>query len=163
MMEPLIKKIVFRILFPALMSFAILPYTGCTRNNGDIGMWFSTWHMISVAADGDADTAYKKDIFWSFQNDILQLMRIQTGNDGMHRVERRYGTWHEGKCSIIVNFSYSDDNSDVDYTYRPFEELHLPYGSEAVLRIKKNTGKYVILLYNAPDGVEYTYTLKKQN
>ncbi len=38
MMESIIKRIVFRILYPALMSFAIFPYTGCTRNNGDIGM-----------------------------------------------------------------------------------------------------------------------------
>ena len=153
---------IVRALCLVVAGFAML-FSGCTRNNGDIGLWFGTWHMLSVTADGETETGYDKDIFWSFQNDILLLTRIQTGNDGIHRVERRYGTWREDGDMLFINFSYSDDHDHPDYTYRPFEELHMPHDSEVPLTIEKKSGTNIILRYNSPDGVKYTYTLKKQS
>ncbi len=157
-----VRKYVARALCLALMAGGMF-LTGCTRNNGDIGEWFGTWHMVSVTADGDLDGGYKKDIFWSFQNNILMLTRIQTENNGMHRAERRYGTWCEEENLLFVNFSYSDNESNPDYTYRPFEELHMPFDSEFPLTIDRKSGKTIALTYNDPDGVKYTYTLKKQS
>ena len=96
---------IVRALCLVVAGFAML-FSGCTRNNGDIGLWFGTWHMLSVTADGETETGYDKDIFWSFQNDILLLTRIQTGNDGIHCVERRYGTWREDGDMLFINFVY---------------------------------------------------------
>lgn len=137
---------------------------GCTRNNGDIGPWFGSWHLMSVKADGVVEAGYTGDIFWAFQNNVVMLTRIHTGNDGMHSTgeSREHGTWSEDDGVLWLNFTYNDDRDTEGYQYRPFPELHLPYGEISPLVIVKAPGREMVLNYTSSDGVVYTYTLKKQ-
>ena len=31
---------------------AMLVFSACTRNHGDIGIWFGTWHVEQITAGG---------------------------------------------------------------------------------------------------------------
>lgn len=138
---------------------------GCTRNNGDIGDWFGTWQMTEVSADGVADGKYAANVFWKFQNDVISLVRVNTGV-GEHSRSQVWGTWEDNDDYLYLNFTYSEDATPGDpngtYQYIPLEETHLPYGEVSALRIESRSGDKMRLEYKAADGVAYMYTLKKQ-
>lgn len=150
-----------------LLAFMAVVLPGCTRNNGDIGNWFGTWQMTEVAADGEPQHSYERNIFWKFQNDIIVLVKVQT-SEGEHSRDDRWGTWEETGDRLLLDFTYSDDEySEEDGgkgygRYAPFPELHIPYGEVSTLIIESRSGNRMKLRYVASDNVEYTYTLKKQ-
>lgn len=153
-----------RIVMALFLCCMMVPFTGCTRNNGDIGPWFGTWHLMSIEAYGVPEDGYDGDIFWAFQNDVIAMTRVNTADNGMHSTgkSRVHGTWREDDGALFLNFTYNDDADTEGYQYRPFEELHLPYMEVSRLVIVKSPGREMILNYTAADGTVYTYTLKKQ-
>lgn len=135
---------------------------GCTRNNGNIGAWFGTWHLEAIEADGVADVDYAGNIFWSFQNDVLQLTRVPVGDPGNHEAERRFGTWTEHGDVMELCFAYKSDSDPEGWEYHPFEVLHMPYGGVSSLRIVKQPAGETVLSYTSEEGTVYVYKLKKQ-
>lgn len=150
-------------------SLAVIVLTGvlagCTRNNGDIGDWFGTWQMTEVAADGVADEGYAANVFWKFQNNVISLVRVNTGT-GEHSRSQVWGTWKDEDDYLFLDFTYSEDATPGDPNgtnqYIPLAETHLPYGEVSALRIESRKGGEVRLKYQAADGVAYMYTLNKQ-
>lgn len=140
-------------------------FGGCTRNNGDIGDWFGTWQMTEVTADGVAEYGYEANVFWKFQNDVISLVRVNTGV-GEHSRNQVWGTWADEDDYLYLDFTYSEDATPGDPNgtnqYIPLEETHLPYGEVSALRIDSRKGGEMRLKYQAADGVAYMYTLKKQ-
>ncbi len=145
----------------ALMFFMMI--SSCTRNNGDIGPWFGTWHLESILVDGTPEVNYENNIFWAFQSEVIFLTRVPVDKPGSHTVEKRFGTWRETDGILYLKFAYNDDKDTEGYQYHAFDELHFPYGSETPLSILKAPGRTAVLQYNAPDGHTYTYTIKKQS
>ena len=149
-----------------LAVFAMV-MAGCTRNNGDIGDWFGIWHMTSVDADGKPVESYEGNIFWKFQNNIINLVKVETG-EGEHGRDDCWGTWEESGNRLLLNFTYSDDENSVESgengatIYAPFPILHIPYGTISQLEIVNRSGGNITLKYVSPEQVTYTYTLKKQ-
>ncbi len=148
----------------AALAFACL-LAGCTRNNGDIGDWFGTWQMTEVTANGTADKDYEKNVFWKFQNNVIALLRVNTGA-GDHSRSQVWGTWEDADGYLYLDFTYSGDSTPDDpngtYQYIPLEETHLPYGEVSALKIESREGDEMRLKYQAADGVVYMYTLNKQ-
>ncbi|MBD5225270.1 MAG: lipocalin family protein [Bacteroidales bacterium] len=147
--------------FFVTMLLAVL--TSCTRNNGDIGPWFGTWHLESIMVDGNPEVEYENNIFWAFQSEVIFLTRVPVDSPGMHTVEKRFGTWREADGTLYLKFAYSDNSDTEGYQYHAFEELHFPYGSETPLSIIKAPGREAVLQYTDADGHVYTYTIKKQS
>jgi len=154
----------------ALLVFALmcmLLATGCTRNNGDIGKWFGTWHLTEITADGRPEADYDGNIFWKFQNDIISMVRVNTA-PAMNTRDQVWGTWSEGDGTLSLRFDYSDNANSVENAadgkgiYVPFAETHIPYGGVTMLRIEQQKGDAVRLSYTGEDGTEYGYFLKKQ-
>lgn len=145
-----------------LSALILIISNSCTRNNGDIGPWFGTWHLESIMVDGNPEVNYENNIFWAFQSEVIFLTRVPVGKPGMHTVEKRFGTWRETEGMLYLKFAYADDRDTDGYQYHAFEELHFPYGAETPLSILKTPGKRAVLQYAAPDGHNYTYTIKKQ-
>lgn len=148
-------------------SVVIACCAGCTRNNGDIGDWFGTWQMTAIMADGEPVAGYERNIFWKFQNEILNLVRVDTG-EGENSRDDRWGTWKQEGDRLMVDFTYSDDKNPVESgeagtsIYAPFPIMHIPYGKVSDLVIESRSGSSLTLTYVASDAVAYTYTLKKQ-
>ncbi len=155
-----------RLIYIALAGCFILLAGSCTRNNGDIGEWFGTWQLTSIEVNGVPQEGYQRNYFWKFQNNIIGLIRVATG-EATHNRDERYGTWEETDDMLILNFSYHDDeNADGDATagpYVPFPELHLPYNERIRLAITQRTGSSMTLVYHASGDDTYTYHLKKQS
>jgi len=135
---------------------------GCTRNNGDIGNIFGTWHLDEVATDNVPDADYDRNIFWHFQNNIIMMTWEYTDTPTPSFLEAM-GTWEEDDEYLFLNFTHhSGDPESPSPLYIPFKETHLPYGSISALHIEKKTSSKMILTFaSQEDGKIFTYTLSK--
>lgn len=132
---------------------------GCTSNNGDIGTLFGVWHLDRMAVDGEDDTDYDGNCFWSFQNNIIC---ISVENDPLaHAPERSWGTWsRRGNC-IVLNFAHKAGDGDQQQMYVPPAMLRLPADADIPLAVQHDSGDRMTLVYDTPDGAEIAYYLVK--
>ena len=120
----------------------------CTRNHGDIGIWFGTWHVESIMADG-THINVNGDYFFQFQNKVF---RISLVSDHEQTIES-FGTWDdstEGK--MIISFP----DPTVYYLVMP--------GLESInsFTIISSSSREVTFSKVDNAGVNYSYHLKKQ-
>ena len=50
---------------------ALVALSGCSHNNGDIGLWFGLWHLDTVEIDGEPDADYDGNFYFMFQNKVF--------------------------------------------------------------------------------------------
>ncbi len=152
-MDYLISERMKRISYILLILIAFV-VSGCTHNNGDIGPWFGTWKVVSIAPD----QTYKGNYYWKFQSNVIEMMR----NTDDLEYSSRYGTWEEKDGNLILDFTHHvSGEPSGSGAYMPFPELHISPGEITTLHIDKLSGSEIVLTYTADDGVTYTYTLKK--
>lgn len=154
----------FKSLISAAVACILLSILGgCTRNNGDIGILFGTWQLNQIDTDNVPDTDYERNIFWKFQNDLIQLTRVYP-EDITPGYSYVIGTWNEDNGYLFLNFTHHDgDPEGENDRYRPFSEMHLPYGIVSALQIEKMTSSEMVLHFTSPDdGQHYTYHLSKR-
>ena len=151
-----------------VMILVMTGFCGCTRNNGDIGPWFGTWKLTEITIDGTADAGYKGNIFWKFQNDVFEMVRVNTNSVDTY-ADTHYATWNEDNGYIFVNFSNYDDNNPPaegasgNGIYAPFLETHFIVGGVTQLKIESQSGSDAYFTFTSPeDGKTYGYRLKKQ-
>ena len=127
---------------------AVLLLASCTRNHGDIGIWFGTWHVEQITASG-APVTVEGDYFFQFQNKVFRVSQVY----GHEQLVESFGTWEEhdgGKMTV----SFPDPTAY--YIVMPGLEAHNDFtfttaSSHDVTFTKTNA-----------DGTIYTYRLKKQ-
>lgn len=149
----------FALLLSALLGL-MASLSGCTHNNGNIGDWFGRWQIMEIKVDGVAMSGYEPVYFLDFQNNILR--GIEVGDDGYDRNTRTfYGTWKEvGDNAVSFDFNHRQDDGTWNYT--PFPILHFPSDGAFNLSVVDKSSTKRTLIYNAPDGVEYSYVLRKR-
>ena len=123
------------LLYISLMA-VVLVIGSCTRNHGDIGPWFATWHVESISAGGMPITV-EGDYFFQFQSKVFRVSQV-TGHE--NTVES-FGTWDENSDKMTIDFP----DPDVFYIVMPGLEAH---------------NEFTVTTDNT--GVIYTYYLKKQ-
>ena len=64
----------------------------CTRNHGDIGPWFGTWHVESITAGG-APVNIDGDYFFQFQSKVFRVSQVKAHE----HMEESFGTWEESQ------------------------------------------------------------------
>lgn len=141
-----------------LLSLTLLLPTSCTHNNGDIGDWFGTWHVVNININDDVDPDYDGCMVWKFQNDIIEMVIV---NDLLHTRTESFGTWQASESLLTLNFSHSDDK----YTagtgiYAPPSASHLPSGISTLSIIQLSSSEIVLQYTNDTD--KFTYHLKRQ-
>ena len=62
--------------------------SACTRNHGDIGIWFGTWHIDSITVD-DVPVQVEGDYFFQFQSTVFRVCRVY----GHENLVESFGTW----------------------------------------------------------------------
>lgn len=158
-----LNKALQKLLPTAFALILIAALSGCTRNNGDIGILFGTWQLDQIDTDNVPDTDYERNIFWKFQNDIIQLTKVypEAVTPGYSSVT---GTWNEDNGYLFMNFTHHDgDPESGNDRYLPYPEMHLPYGVVSALQIEKMTSTEMVLHFTSPDdGQLYTYHLSKR-
>lgn len=122
---------------------------GCTRNNGDIGPIFGRWVLESAVATGTKQPEWTGDLFWAFQNDVIQMSHTErgTGTDS----EATYG-----------HFRLVDDTLFIDFPdpLFPVNSLFL-LPNEATLQVLELKSGRLVVEYNPTPDSAITYTFQR--
>ena len=149
-----------KVIYSLLMMLASVAFSGC-QNNGYIGDLFGTWKLEKITIDGENDNDYLDNVVWKFQNNIIQMQRV---NEEEHTTVNTYGTWERPENGVIrLNYTHTDENNPQlgSVGYSPLEETHLPKATISILDILKLDGGKMRLRYISPDGIVYQYFFKK--
>ncbi|MCM1355138.1 MAG: lipocalin-like domain-containing protein [Staphylococcus sp.] len=145
-----------------LLLGLIVPLTGCTRHNGDIGDLFGEWRLERMTADGvDVDLYGQADedgvelYTWAFQSTLIRINSIYPHHHSMLSM----GTWSEDGDILSLKFGYSDNVEGNESFYIPPAVLQLRPDGVTRLHFDSRSGKKMVLSQTADDGVTYTYYL----
>ena len=138
-----------------ILSIVVLfALSACTRNHGDIGIWFGTWHVESIIKAGGiyqyiVPVDYEGDYFFQFQNKVFRVSLV-----GDHeQIVESFGTWNDSESGkMVIDFP----DPDVFYIQMPGLASHNTF------TIVHSTSREVTLEKVTDDGTNYTYYLKKQ-
>ena len=130
-----------------LLVIAVLLLGACTRNHGDIGPWFGTWHVESITADGSFVTV-DGDYFFQFQNKVFRVSQVKQHA----KVVESFGTWNEDGNSMTIDFP----DPSVFYIEMPGLESHNGF------TITNQSSHEVTFTKSDTTGVVFSYHLKKQ-
>ena len=131
-----------------VLLIAVLLTASCTRNHGDIGIWFGTWHVDQITAGG-TPVNVDGDYFFQFQNKVFRVSQVY----GHEQLVESFGTWDEqddGKMTV----SFPDPT--VYYIVMPGLEAHNQF------TVTTTSSSEVTFTKTDVDGTIYTYRLKKQ-
>ena len=131
-----------------LSAVAVLLLTACTRNHGDIGIWFGTWHVESITIGG-APVSHEGDYFFQFQS---HAFRVSLVGDREQLVES-FGTWDESEDGrLTVTFP----DASVYYIQMPGLE------ADNNFTVNAESKGQIVLSKAMADGTPVVYSLKKQ-
>ena len=82
-----------------ILLLACFLLAACTRNHGDIGPWFGTWHVESITRDGSPEPVIG-DHFFQFQSKVFRVSMVY----GHEEVVESFGTWEENDGRMIISF-----------------------------------------------------------
>ena len=134
------------LLYISLMAI-VLVLGSCTRNHGDIGPWFGTWHVETITANGTPITV-EGDYFFQFQSKVFRVSQV---TDHEQTVES-FGTWDENGDKMTIDFP----DESVFYIVMPGLEAHNNF------TVTTTSSRDVTFTKTDNTGVIYTYRLKKQ-
>lgn len=126
---------------------ALLLMASCTRNHGDIGPWFGTWHVEQITANG-TPVNVEGDYFFQFQSKVFRVSQVY----GHEQLVESFGTWDENGSTMTVDFP----DPTVFYIDMPGLEAHNSF------TVITTSSRDVTFTKTATDGTTYTYHLKKQ-
>ena len=125
----------------------VLVLGSCTRNHGDIGPWFGTWHVETITANG-TPIKVEGDYFFQFQSKVFRVSQV---TDHERTVES-FGTWDENGDKMTIDFP----DESVFYIVMPGLEAHNNF------TVTTTSSRDVTFTKTDNTGVIYTYYLKKQ-
>ena len=126
---------------------SVLVLASCTRNHGDIGIWFGTWHVEQITAGG-TPVNVEGDYFFQFQSHVFKVTQVS----GHEQTVESYGTWTEDEDAMTITFP----DPTVYYIVMP--------GLEATndFSVTTTSSREVTLTKSDATGMSYAYRLKKQ-
>ena len=134
------------LLYISLMAI-VLVLGSCTRNHGDIGPWFGTWHVETITANGTPITV-EGDYFFQFQSKVFRVSQVKERD----QLVESFGTWDENGDKMTIDFP----DPDVFYIQMPGLEAHNNF------TVTTTSSRDVTFTKTDNTGVIYTYYLKKQ-
>jgi len=136
-------------LYIASLVVAVLVLGACTRNHGDIGIWFGTWHVEQITAAG-SPVNVEGDYFFQFQSHVFRVSRVY----GHEQSEESFGSWEESEDGHMMTVNFPDPT--VYYIVMPGLEA-----SNAFTVTRTSSSDITFTKVDAA-GTTYTYHLKKQ-
>ena len=125
----------------------VLALGSCTRNHGDIGSWFGTWHVENITAGGSPVTV-EGDYFFQFQSKVFRVSQVKEHN----QLVESFGIWDENGDKMTIDFP----DESVYYIVMPGLEAHNEFA------VTTTSSRDVTFTKTDNTGVIYTYYLKKQ-
>ena len=125
----------------------VLALGSCTRNHGDIGPWFGTWHVESITAGG-TPISVEGDYFFQFQSKVFRVSLV-TDRD---KLVESFGTWEENDGKMTISFP----DPSVFYIEMPGLETHNNF------TVTTTSSKEVTFTKTDATGTTFAYHLKRQ-
>ena len=126
---------------------SVLVLASCTRNHGDIGIWFGTWHVEQITADG-LPRNVEGDYFFQFQSKVFRVSQVY----GHEQLIDSYGTWDENGDKMTISFP---DPSTFYITMPGLE-------SRNDFRVTTTSSREITFTKVDAAGTTFAYHLKKQ-
>ncbi len=123
--------------------------SACTRNHGDIGIWFGTWHVEQITASG-TPVNVEGDYFFQFQNKVFRVSRVY----GHEQLVESFGTWDESEDGNKMTVSFPDPTTY--YINMPGLEVNNAF------TVTRTSSSDITFTKTDAEGTAYTYHLKKQ-
>ena len=130
-------------------AIAVLLLASCTRNHGDIGILFGTWHVERITA-GDMPVNVQGDYFFQFQNKVFRVSQVY----GHEQVVESFGTWQEDEDGNAMTITFPDPT--VFYITMPGLE------AENHFTVTKASDRDITFTKTDSTGTSYSYHLRKQ-
>jgi hypothetical protein len=121
----------------------------CTRNHGDIGIWFGTWLVESITADG-APVNVEGDYFFQFQNKVFRVSQVSDHE----QLVASFGTWEESEDGNKMTIYFPDPS--VYYIVMPGLEANNEF------TVTHTSSKDITFTKTDAVGTTFAYHLKKQ-
>ena len=128
---------------------SVLVLCSCTRNHGDIGIWFGTWHVEQITANG-TPVNVEGDYFFQFQSKVFRVSQVY----GHEQMVASYGTWEESDDGSKMTVSFPDPT--VYYIVMPGLEDYNDF------TITSKSSREVTFTKSDKTGTAYAYHLVKQ-
>lgn len=143
----------------SIILMILMALASCRVNNGDIGDFFGSWLLYDMKIDGETPEDFDPEAtFWQFQNNIINIGRVEF----MYEHFGHWGTWSEEGDQLLLNYTHHDGgNPPGEGEYQAPEWLG--FTPNEILRltfVSRSSGK-MVLTWTNPDGLIYTYSLKK--
>jgi len=132
-----------------LSVIAVLLLSACTRNHGDIGIWFGTWHVEQITAGG-TPVNVEGDYFFQFQNKVFRVSQVY----GHENLVESFGTWQESEDGSKMTVSFPDESAF--YIIMPGLEDHNDFTVSSI------SSHETVFTKTDSTGCIYVYRLKKQ-
>ena len=132
-----------------LSLMAVLLLSACTRNHGDIGIWFGTWHVEQITADG-TPVNVEGDYFFQFQSKVFRVSQVY----GHEQLVESFGAWNESEDGNGMVVTFPDPT--VYYIEMPgLETVNL-------FIVTRTSSREVTFTKTDATGTTFAYHLKKQ-
>ena len=128
-------------------AFILISMISCTRNHGDIGPWFGTWHVESITADG-TPVSFTGDYFFQFQSRVFRVSQVKAHE----QLVESFGTWQNDE---VAQMTITFPDPTVFYIEMPGLEVHNQFAVTV-------SSKRAVFTKTDESGITYTYSLKKQ-
>lgn len=129
-----------------ILLFILLTLGSCTRNHGDIGIWFGTWQVENITIDGKPENV-EGNYFFQFQNKVFRVSRVSGHED----LVESFGTWEENGDKMTISFP----DPDVFYIQMPGLEVHNEF------TVTTTSSREVTFTKTDTIGAQVTYRLHK--
>lgn len=129
--------------------FILLTLGSCTRNHGDIGIWFGTWHVEQITIGGAPENV-KGDYFFQFQSGVFRVAQVY----GHEQLVESFGTWEESDDGNRLTINFPD--AGMFYIEMPGLEAYNSF------TVNDESHGRIVLTKTLPDGSPCSYFLKKQ-
>ena len=127
--------------------------SGCTHNNGDIGLWFGLWHLDSIEVGGAVDDEYDGNYYFLFQSKVFCIRWV---NEQGHDYIESYAQWQESEDGKTMTINF------VDNRFSPNMNSSIPdnyLSTVTTLAVDTLTSTTMELHYTRDDGIVITYHL----
>ena len=137
----------------------LLVLGSCRVNNGDIGDFFGSWLLYDMKIDGETPENFNPEqTFWQFQNNIINIGQL----DFMYDHVGLWGTWEELGDHLLLNYQHHN-GGDAPGTGGYAPPTWIGFTSDEIIDltfVSRSSGR-MTLTWTNPDGLVYTYSLRK--
>lgn len=139
-------------IYSILAIFTLMLMASCTRNNGDIGPLFGTWHVEQIEVDGTPLDTYSGNLFVMFQANVADWRLVDEVN---HTYVNAWASWQqEGN---VITFRFDDD------WFPPHAITGFAAATAAPATVERLTSRELVLVASSPvDGHTRRFVCAKQ-